>query len=175
MGFDCDRQAKNDFTASTYAYLTMMYPKYNVKYFEADADGDLVPYGTWQASLTAPLDVYIELYNDTTDIVYSVEIKERWGNYTSTSYGNPGQEGWMYNPPKDEKLQRERKEGRIPLFCNLYPDGLLTIWRVDNVNREDILLKDIRKINIDPNSRTCKQKRYQLWNKDGKTIKRIKG
>ncbi len=176
MDFNCDRQAKNDFTASTTAHITKFHPQYTgITFMEADNDGDLVPYGDWRASTTAHTDVYMALSTSATDITYACELKERWGRYTSTYYGEEGGEGWIYNIEKDEWLQKERDNGRIPLFANLYPDNKITIWRIDNVNRTDIITKNIKKVNIDPNSQRIPQKRLQLWNKDGKTIERIRG
>ena len=175
LNFNCDRQAKNDFTASTYDYLTSNFPQFTgISYFEADEDGDLVPYGDWRASDTARTDVYMALSSKNTDITYACELKERWGSYTSTYYGEPGGEGWIYNIEKDESLQKEEERGFVPLFANLYPDDKITIWRIDNVDRTDIITKDIKKVNIDPNSPRIPQKRLQLWNKDGKTIRRIR-
>lgn len=176
LNFNCDRQAKNDFTASTYDYLTKTFPEWTgITYYEADDDGDLVPYGDWRASTTARTDVYMELSSTMRDIMYACELKERWGRYTSTYYGEEGGEGWILNIEKDDSLEEERNKGYIPLYVNLYPDNKLTIWRIDNVDRNDVITKEIRKINIDPNSKRIPQQRLQLWNRDGKMIERIRG
>jgi hypothetical protein len=175
LNFNCDRPAKCDFTASTTDYVTVYYPQFTgITYYEADDDGDLVPFGDLRASSTAHIDVYMELSSDSTDITYAIELKERWGKYTSTYYGEEGGEGWVYNIEKDDWLLKEKDNGRIPLFANLYPDDKITIWRIDNVDRTDIIEKPIKRVNIDPDSQRVTQKRLQLWNKDGKTIRRIR-
>ena len=176
LDFGCDRPSKNDFTASTYDYLTKTHPEWTgITYYEADDDGDLVPFGDWRASTTARTDVYMHLSSTKRDIMYACELKERLGKYISTYYGEPGGEGWILNIEKDDSLEAERLKGYVPLYVNLYPDNKITIWRIDNVDRTDIITKDIRKVNIDPNSKRISQQRLQVWNKDGKTIERIRG
>lgn len=176
FNFNCDRPAKNDFTASTYDYLTKHFPQYTgISYYEADDDGDLVPYGDWRASSTAHTDLYMELSSTARTIMYAIELKERWGRYISTYYGEEGQEGWVYNYEKDGWLMDEAEKGCIPLFCNEYPDNKMTIWNILKVDKSHSIQKSIKKVNIDPNSERRVQDRIQLWNKDGITIERIRG
>lgn len=174
MDFNCDRQAKNDFTASTANYLKEK--NWDFAYFESDTEGNLVPYGSPDADIHSHMDLYIVLYSGCTAVkTYAVELKERWGRYVSTAYGGDGQEGWMYNIPKDGYFKTEEKKGRTPLFCNLYPDGVLTIWNISRITPSSVIIKDIKGINIDPDSPKRPQQRLQLYNKDGITIKRLRG
>ena len=175
LDFNCDRKAKNDFTASTYSYFTTHYPQYTaITYYEADKWGNLIPYGDPRAYEQAHIDTYIKLESSARTITYSVELKERWGRYISTYYGEEGQEGWVYNYEKDGWLMDEVEKGRIPLFCNEYPDDKMTIWNILKVDKSHNIRKAIKKVNIDPNSERKVQDRIQLWNKDGITIERIR-
>lgn len=177
LDFSCDRPAKNDFTASTYSHFLTACPEWVATYYEWDKDGNVVPYGDPSASEQSHLDIMIKMdnRNDGRTKFYGAEIKERLGKYISTYYGEEGQEGWMYNLPKDTYLQMAANRGIIPLFANLYPDQKVTIWNIKKVKRSDTITKDIKRINIDPDSKKIPQERLQLWNKDGTTIRRING
>lgn len=176
LNFDCDRQAKCDYTASTYDYFRSYYPQFTaITFFEADEEGNLIPFGDKRAYQQAHIDVYTLLESERTAYTYSTEIKERWGRYVSDFYGEEGKEGWVYNIEKDDWLEKENDKGRIPLFANLYPDDKITIWNINKVDKSQHIHKAIKKVNIDPDSPRKVQERIQLWNKDGKTIRRIKG
>lgn len=175
LNFNCDRQAKCDWTASTAQYLEEHW-KGDYKFFESDKDGNLVPFGDKSAFVNSHMDVYLVLYSAFTPVItYAVELKERLGIYTSKYYGEEGQEGWMYNIPKDGYLKDEMKAGRIPLFSNLYPDSAITIWNISKISPKNIGMttKNIKKVNIDPDSKKIPQDRLLLKNKDGITIRRI--
>lgn len=173
LDFDCDWKAKCDWTASTSQYLNEHWGG-DYKFYESDTDGNLVPFGDATANRKSHMDLYLVLYSAYTPIVtYAVELKER--TYLSTQYGNEGQEGWMYNIPKDGYFRKEMKAGRVPLFSNLYPDSAITIWNVKKISPENIgrTTKMIKGITIDPDSRKRPQERLLLMNKDGITIRRV--
>ena len=175
LDFNCDRQAKCDWTASTAQYLEEHW-KGDYKFFESDRNGNLVPFGDKSAYEQSHMDVYLTIYSAYTPVrTYAVELKERLGRYISTYYGEEGQEGWMYNIPKDNYFKAEIKAGRIPLFSNLYPDSAITIWNISKIAPENIgrTTKNIKKVNIDPDSQKIPQDRLLLMNKDGITIRRI--
>ena len=175
LNFNCDRQAKNDFTASTFAYITSSCPDWSVSYFEWDSTGTEIPYGDERSYEQSHMDVGMRLTNSSSTHTYVAEIKER--TYNSTAYGKEGdKEGWMYNIPKDKYLHNEQEKGNIPLFSNLYKDGVVAIWNMSKVHPDkEVLVKDIKKINIDPHSKKIPQERLQLWNRDATMIKRKRG
>lgn len=175
--FTIDRESKNDYTASTVAYLNENYPNITgITFYEPDEDGDLVPYGDWRASTTAHIDIVADLSWDGGNVTYSAEIKERWGNYTSDFYGKDGQnKGWVYNIEKDGWLEKECSLGRIPIYVNLYPDGVIRVWNINKIDKSHHTTLPIKKIHTDPDSPRVEQERIELWNRDGKTYKRIKG
>lgn len=177
LDFNCDRRAKCDFTASTANYLRQKWGS-DFAFYESDKEGNLVPFGSEYSDIHSHMDLYIVLYSAWTAVVtYAVELKERQGRYTSKSYGEEGQEGWMYNIPKDTYFKKEMDAGRKPLFANLYPDSAITIWNIAKISPENIgsTTKMIKGINIDPLSPKREQERLLLMNKDGITIPRIQG
>lgn len=181
LDFNCDRKAKDDWTASTASYLDNKWcsnaSDYGYKFFESTTTGELVPYGDPTADIHSHMDLYLTLYKGLTPVLtYAIELKERWGRYVSTLYGEEGDdEGWMYNEEKGEYFEREIELGRIPVFSNLYPDNKITIWNLLRIPEENIhhMVKPIKKINIDPNSKKEEQARNGLMNKDGMMIDRI--
>lgn len=170
-GFDCDRQSKYDFTASTVNYLQEKYmdKDITVVFKELDDEGNLVEFDSADASSTARTDL-IMFFND---IGYNIELKERWGKYHSEFYGKEGDsEGWFVNIEKYDVLMKDKKY--IPIFANLFPDGVVRTWNLNNINFTHTLTKNIAKTNV-VESAVIPQKRYDVYNKDGKSYKRIKG
>ncbi len=180
MDFNCDRPSKDVFTATTYHLITAntKYSAYtSITFYERDEDGKLVPYGQGKENEQDHIDIFIVLKSDTETIKIANELKERWGIYVSDFYGKDGQDkGWVLNIPKNYWLLEMAKDGWIPWYSNIYPDGVLRIWNLNNI----ILTKDtltelpIKKVNIDPDSPRIMQTRQQLWNRQGKAYKVIK-
>ena len=169
-GFSCDRQSKYDFTASTVTYIKDKFidRKAYVVFKELDADGNLVNFDSDDVSQVSRTDL-IMFYND---VKYVIELKERWGKYTSDYYGKENDaEGWMLNIDKVDELN---KIDAIPLYVNLYPDGVVRIWNLDKISDFQTITKNIHKTTV-VDSEVRKQDRYEVWNKDSKTIKRVKG
>lgn len=181
LDFNCDRQSKDIFTATTFNVLTSntKYSAYtSITFYERDINGNLVPYGEGKEYQQDHIDIFIILKSDTETVKIATELKERWGIYVSDFYGKDEQDkGWVLNIPKDYWLMEMAKEGWIPWYSNLYPDGVLRIWNLKNIIlTEDTLTElPIKKVNIDPDSPRIMQTRQQLWNRQGKTFKIIRG
>lgn len=170
-GFSCDRQSKYDFTASTVSYISEQYPDKHITivFKELDKDGNLVDFDSDDVSNTARTDL-IMFFND---IGYNIELKERWGKYHSNYYGKEGdKEGWFVNIEKYNVLMANKNY--IPIFANLFPDGVVRLWNLNKVNNLHTLTKNIAKTNV-VESDVIPQQRYDVYNKDGKVFKRIKG
>lgn len=170
-GFSCDRQSKYDFTASTVNYISRMYDNKDITivFNELDANGNLVEFDSANASETARTDL-IMFFNGKG---YNIELKERWGRYTSDYYGKEGdKEGWFVNIEKYNVLMNNKEY--IPIFANLFPDGKVRIWNLNKLNNLHVLTKNIAKTNV-IESDVIPQKRYDVWNKDGKIFDRVKG
>lgn len=169
LDFNCDRQAKNDFTASTKAYLEEEGCPYGLKFWEESITGELVPYGDENASSTAHMDLYMDFVTSAWTRRYAVELKER------IKYDSEAFDLWFYNIPKDRWLQAAKDAGCIPLFVNLYPDGKIDIWNLSKVESEGSVTVPIKKVNIDPNSPKVEQERLLLPSDKAKRIRRVKG
>ena len=170
-GFNCDRQSKYDFTASTVNYVSKMYhgKDITVVFKEIDGNGNLVDFDSSDASIVSRTDL-IMFFND---IGYNIELKERWGKYHSEYYGKEGdKEGWFVNIEKYDVLMNDKRY--IPIFANLFPDGKVRLWNLNELNNLHVITKNIAKINV-IESDVIPQKRYDVYNKDGKVFKRIKG
>lgn len=167
--FNCDRQAKNDFTASTTAYLAEQGNPYRFDYYEQSVSGDLVPYGDADASTTSHIDIYMDYITSAYTKRYAVEIKERI-KYTSSAFTQ-----WYYNIPKDRWLQSAKDAGYIPLFVNLYPDGVIDIWNLTKVDTDGVVVVPLKKVEINPDSPRVEQERLLLPSDKAKRIRRVKG
>lgn len=170
-GFNCDRQSKYDFTASTVNYISELYhgKDITIVFKEIDGDGNLVEFDSVDSSSTSRTDL-IMFFND---IGYNIELKERWGKYHSNYYGKEGdKEGWFVNIEKYDVLMKDKKY--IPIFANLYPDGVVRLWNLNKIHGFNTLTKNIAKINV-IESEIIPQQRYDVYNKDGKVFKRVKG
>lgn len=173
--FSCDRQAKYDFTASTVAYFDSLYTSYSLEFYEFDKDNHFIEFDSACSSEHSRLDLGMKLSIAGKDDVYYVfELKERWGKYVSTLYGEEGQEGWMYNQPKDEVLRKASESGCIPIYVNLYPDGVVRIWNLNKVTEVGHITKTYNKYNVVA-SPMMVQERLTLMNKQGVSFQRIIG
>ena len=169
-GFSCDRQSKYDYTASTVNYFSKMYSNKDVTlvFKEFDDNGNMVEFDSPDASKTSRTDL-IMFFND---YCYVIELKERWGKYTSDYYGkDEDNEGWMLNIDKVDEL---KKVNAIPLYVNLYPDGVIRQWNLNKIKEYQTITKDIHKTTV-KESEIKRQDRYEVWNRDSKTFKRVKG
>lgn len=169
-GFNCDRPSKYSFTASTVNYLssTVKDKDITVVFKEFDDNGNLVEFDSPDASTTSRSDL-VMFYND---VPYIVELKERWGRYTSTAYGEEGSEGWMLNV--DKQIELTKQNWAIPLYVNLFPDGVIRAWNLNRIGDYTTVTKGIHKTTVMESERIT-QTRYEVWNKDSKTYKRIEG
>ena len=170
-GFECDKQSKYDFTASTINYLQEKYydKDMTVVFKELDKYGNIVEFNSPYANPQSRTDL-IMFFNG---VAYSIELKERWGRYTSNYYGEEGcKEGWMLNIDKEEELKKNKNY--IPLYVNLYPDNVVRTWNLNNIKHYSTITKDICKTTVVESEKKT-QNRYELWNKDGKSFKRIIG
>lgn len=170
-GFNCDKQSKYDFTASTVNYVSEKYQNKNITivFKELDDEGNLVEFDSADASSTARTDL-IMFFND---VAYNIELKERKGKYHSEFYGKEGdKEGWFVNLEKYEVLMKDKKY--IPIFSNLYPDGIVRTWNLNNIIFNRTLTKNIAKTTV-IESEVIAQKRYDVYNKDSKCFRRVKG
>lgn len=170
-GYNCDRQSKYDFTASTVSYLCAAYGDKvkSVIFKEFDDHNNLVEFDSKYSSTTSRSDL-VMFYNNKP---YIIELKERWGKYTSDYYGKEGdKEGWMLNIPKKEELLSQK--WAIPLYVNLYPDGVVRLWNLNKINNYNTINHNIANSTVEDKGRR-EQDRYEVWNKDSKAIQRVKG
>lgn len=171
-GYSCDRQSKYDFTASTVCHLSKLYPNKEIsvvfKEFNKE-DGSLVDFDSNLSSTVSPSDL-VMFFNDQP---YIIELKERWGKYTSDRYGEEGdEEGWMLNIEKHQSLTTQK--WAIPLYVNLYPDNVVRLWNLNKINSYNTINKNIPKYTVVESDKK-NQDRYEVWNRDSKVITRLKG
>ena len=170
-GYSCDRQSKYDFTASTVSYLCAAYGEKvkSIIFKEFDKYNNLVEFDSKYASTTSCSDL-VMYYNGKP---YIIELKERWGIYTSNFYGKEDdEEGWMLNIPKKEELLGQN--WAIPLYVNLYPDNVIILWNLNKIEEYNTINKVIDEKTVEESEKKP-QDRYEVWNKDSKVIQRIKG
>lgn len=168
--YNCDRQSKYDFTASTVNYMEQKYSNKDIElvFKEFDNKGNLVDFDSNESDIESQSDIAM-LYNG---ILYVIELKERLGKYNSTYYGKVNDvEGWFLNK---EKLKSLLSHNAIPLYVNVYPDGKIRIWNLNNINEYQSITKNIHKKTVEE-SPLLQQDRFMVWNKDSKEIDRIKG
>jgi hypothetical protein len=170
-GYECDRQSKYDFTASTVSYLCETYGEKvkSIIFKEFDVHGNLIEFDSIYSDSKSRSDL-VMFYNNTP---YLIELKERWGGYHSNWCGKEGdKEGWFLNIPKKEQLLNQN--WAIPLFVNLYPDNVVRLWNLRKINDYHTLTKIIGNSNVEDKGERM-QDRYDVWNKDSTCIKRITG
>lgn len=172
--FNCDRQSKFDYTASTINFLliAMGSKLKTVEFYEYDKDGNLVEFNSDKVDDKSRTDIVI-IINKSSRV--NAELKERWQpKYNHLTYGKEGdKEGWMLNIDKAEELLK--KEG-LPLYVNLFQDGWIRSWDLSKIPdfKDTTMTKNIAKTTV-IKSEKISQSRYQVWNKDCKLYERIKG
>lgn len=167
--FDCDRQAKNDFTASTTAYdIEGDFPGYFV-FYEEDCNHNLVPYGE-NASITSHYDIWADYITSAWTQKYVFELKDR--DCTSTTYDTA-----FINEEKLDGFDNYIKQGVLPIWVELYTDGIIRFWNMSKVDISKLErdTKYFKKKNVIQNSPIIKQERLLIPMTMGKTIRRIKG
>lgn len=168
LDFNCDRQAKCDFTASTTSYLHNNYGYVSsITWYEKDEEGNIVPFGSPSASTTTRQDVFLNYGS----VWYAIELKER----DLCSYARfLVEEGSFLN---EEKVEPLMETGMIPLWSELYTDGVIRIWNLRKIKPTSLrsTTKMIKTITIDPNARKKPQNRLLLPINKAKEIKRIRG
>ena len=170
-GYKCDRQSKYDFTASTVNFIQDWAGTKNVtiRFMEFDKNGNLVEFDATNSDSQSRTDL-IMLYNG---VKYVIELKERWGKYASDYYGkDDDEEGWMLNIDKVTELKKI--DDAIPLYVNLFPDGMVRVWNLNKITEYQTITKNIHRATVEY-SEIKKQDRYELWNKDSICIPRKKG
>lgn len=169
-GFQCDRQSKYDFTASTVNYISSIGKKnVKIRFYEFDEDGHMVEFDSPQSSTTSRSDLVMD-YNGS---LYKIELKERKGKYVSDYYGKDGDsEGWMLNIEKKDELLNDASY--IPLYVNLYPDNKVRLWNLNKIEEYDKMKKDISRYTVAASEKRT-QNRLGVWNRDSKLFERVKG
>lgn len=172
--FQCDRQSKYDFSVSMSNYLFNEKGDVTVVFKEYDKQGNLVDFDSNDVDDKSRTDLvmFYSTPTSTDDIRYNIELKERWGKYTSDYYGkDDDNEGWMLNIDKVNEL---KKLDGIPLYINLYPDNKIRVWNLDKISDFNTITKNIHKTTVIP-SDVKQQDRYEVWNRDSILIDRVKG
>lgn len=181
-GFSCDKTSKEEFIVSTTAYWNEQAPEWTITFYGIDninengqlTDFNIVPLGT--ESEKSHLDLAMEATNGDITHWYAFELKERWGKYVSTFYGDESlkQEPWIYNMEKDDFLDIAKNKGFKPMYVNLYPDDIIRVWDISKIDNSTLPILDkwIKEKNVVEESPKKLQKRYGLWNNQGKTYKR---
>lgn len=158
LDFNCDRQAKCDFTASTKTYWGENGAGDKISFWEMTSASTFVPFGSELAFEQSRFDVFIN-YGDY--VWYAVELKER--NHPS-DYERTIEEGAFMNEEKKALIPRLKEQGFVPLWAELYTDGKIRLWNFDLIDINTLQKKtfEIKRINIDPNSPKITQTRYLL-------------
>ncbi len=169
--FECDRPAKNDFTASTTIYLEKHGYRKPCQWYEEDIYGHMCEYGSPSADPQSRIDVYLNYGG----VFYAIELKERGEKYPST-YPRIVNEGSYYNYEKDCALKECQKKGYIPLFGELYCDGVIRVWNVGRIDASELAVEttSIRRYTVDPSSPKKVQNRLLLPVSAACEYKRIK-
>lgn len=174
--FECDRQAKYDFTASTVSYIAEKYSgqTVSVEFYEFNSKNQFIEFDSKSAYDKSRLDIGMKFTKSGIPHYYVFELKERWGEYVSYKYGEEDKEGWMYNQPKDSVLKKAKGYGMIPCYVNLYPDEVVRCWNIGKIKEFGHITKTYNKYNV-VESEVMKQDRLTLMNDQGVAFKRIRG
>lgn len=129
-GFECDREAKNDLTASTIAYLNY---DPSIRFWETTEDGKLVPYGDPRADTTADYDLYMEYKG----FLFAEEAKGREHGHMHHLV-TASTEGEMLEIKKKEDTQRLIKQGFVCYWIVLYSDGKIRIWNLNKLDLDNL-------------------------------------
>jgi len=158
LDWNCDRKAKQDFTASTTNYWREKGAEGELLFWESTSAATLVPFGDDRAYPQSRFDVYMSYEGR---IWYAVELKER---KRPSDYKKTVEEGAFMNSEKKALIQPLKDRGYIPIWCELYPDGVIRIWNLGKIDTDTLQTTayQIKKINIDPDSQKITQKRYLL-------------
>lgn len=181
--FKCDKNSKDYFISQIIDYVNATTPEWTVSWYGVNTIGNRDITGFEKVQLgtedrTSRTDLIMELRKGSRVKSYMIELKERWEKYDSDSLGCKGQEGWIYNIDKDRVLRFAATQGYIPLYVNVYKDGIVRIWNILKVKHIEEVEKPIKLQNVVENSPRVPQKRYMIWNdeataiKDGKKIER---
>lgn len=168
-GFSSDAKSKREFIASTEAYLNSVAPSWILSWYGEDNKGNMVK--VEDSSETSHLDLYLFASKGGKTKRYAIELKERI-RYNSDRYGEEGDEGWIYNYEKDRWLRDAAERGFIPLYANVYPDGICRVWNILKVRETQKLEKPIHRYTV-KDSEVRMQKRLGLMNNDAITYRRI--
>ena len=167
--FMCDRPAKNDFTASTVMYLEKKGYFKPCYWYEENKYGELVPFGDNDADPCSRVDLFLK-YGEN---IYVIELKERRIPSDNVHFITSGS---FYNYEKNEVFQEYKEQGYIPLFADLYPDGVIRVWNMGRINASELAsaATSIRRWTVDPFSPKTSQKRLLLPVSAAVEYKRIK-
>ena len=175
--FDCDRQAKRDFTASTVSYWKEKGKDTSrLAFWEKTKAGTLVPFDSPDADRESRLDVYI-CYSAVTDgrldavLWWSAELKER--SYPSTA--NFFITGGSYlNTEKIEAMKEEPDYAHI--WVELYSDGKIRLWNLTHIDIGELpeVWSGIKRYTV-KNGPRIRQKRRLLPISKAIEIKRERG
>lgn len=162
--FCIDYESKIEFSGATVNYINSINSNWVVDFYGVDDDGNKVSFD--DSTVTSHLDFYMDITTSSGITEYAVELKERWKPYTSTSYGEPGQEGWFLNIEKTGFLKDAAERGYIPLYANIYQeDGKVRVWNLNKIDVDNLPIaeKYIARYTVLPSERKL-QKRYTLSN-----------
>ena len=176
LNFDCDRPAKNDFTATTYNLATGLTNYGSIEYYEGkkkcvESPDDLVPYGSLDANEKSHYDIWMKYTtNDGSRIWYVFELKER--NNPSDYYPTA-----FINEEKWPEFVTYRDKGIIPCWVELYTDNKIRIWnlRTTDFCHLKCSMRFIKQINIDPDSPKKMQIRREIPMEWGNLLERLNG
>lgn len=133
-GFQCDREAKDLFTATTLNFFITQPDCAGVKYYEMDYAGNLVDYGSKNAYSKARADVVIryEYINGSVEW-YVVELKERprWGH--SYWLVTDPDEGEIMEQDKKSVLDDYKRKGCTTVWAALYNDKKFRLWFLNDL------------------------------------------
>ena len=153
--FSCDWETKQEFVS----LIKVLFKDFNLTID--------IPYDPY-----SPVDVYFTAYTDTRTVTYACELKERW-DYDSTSYGADGQQGWVIEDWKKEVLEEKKAEGYNPIYVNLYKDGIIRIWNLNDVKDFGTTgVKNWRRHTVDDEGGTYRKSKLTLFNRDAKEYER---
>lgn len=174
LDFNCDRQDKADLTASTINYLRSKGYNKDITFYEEDENKNLVPFNSPDADIKSRLDVWM-LYGTQMCVI---EMKGRGMTRLVCSDTFPTA---LFNEEKIEPIREEINNGNIVLWAEPYVDDKIRIWNLNRIDKEPGLenlnrvRKPIKKVTIDPNSKTEMQERLELPHEWGTLIPRVKG
>lgn len=152
--YEIDNASKADFLDSTYQYLDDFYPQWHIDFEETPP--------------TSHTDFYATATTGDRKVVYSFELKER--TYNSDRFND-----WMIEENKLDFLKKETLKGIIPIFVNLYPDGVIRFWRAAEApTSPPEHFHNRLKSTVEPEKGYKDYDDLVFKNKDGRTFKRTR-